>query len=63
MSEEIASLVKAADRLANMRACLRSGDEEFLNMYRAEHELFRKSASRPNLCESNWPEIEVIQNL
>ncbi|AWF79477.1 hypothetical protein BTJ40_00770 [Microbulbifer sp. A4B17] len=61
-SEELALLVKAADRLANMRACLRSGDEEFLNMYRAEHEVFRKSAYRPNLCESIWSEIEAIQN-
>ncbi|WP_444934620.1 HD domain-containing protein [Microbulbifer sp. JTAC008] len=62
-SEELALLVKAADRLANMRACLRSGDKAFLNMYRGEYEVFRRSAYRPNLCDKIWSEIEEIQNL
>ena len=60
--EEIALLVKAADRLANMRACVRSENEGFLDMYRAEHKVFRDSAYRPNLCEDIWIEIEKIQN-
>lgn len=61
--EELALLVKAADRLANMRACVRIKDEGFLNMYKSEHETFRKAVYRPNLCENIWTEIEKIQNM
>jgi len=60
--EELALLVKAADRLANMRACIRINDQEFLNMYKSEHDTFRSAAYRPGLCESIWEEIDKIQN-
>ena len=60
--ERLALLVKAADRLANMRACIRIRDENFLNMYKSEHQVFREAAYRPNLCENIWNEIEKIQN-
>lgn len=60
--ERLALLVKAADRLANMRACIRIRDESFLNMYKSEHHVFREAAYRPNLCKNIWNEIEKIQN-
>ena len=60
--ETLALLVKAADRLANMRACIRVQDNDFLTMYKSEHRVFREAAYRPNLCEGIWQEIENIQN-
>ncbi len=60
--EELALLVKAADHLANMRACIPIEDEGFLNMYKSEHEVFHKAVCRPNLCDDIWNEIEKIQN-
>jgi (p)ppGpp synthase/HD superfamily hydrolase len=59
--EELALLVKAADRLANMRACIRIKDQGFLDMYKSENTVFRASAYRPNLCENIWIEIDKIQ--
>ena len=60
--EALALLVKAADRLANMRACIRIQDEKCLTMYKSEYKVFRDAAYRPNLCENIWQEIEKIQN-
>lgn len=60
--ECLALLVKAADRLANMRACRRVGDDRFLNLYRSEYEVFRSSAYRENLCEDIWAELERLQH-
>ncbi|MFT7224393.1 MAG: hypothetical protein ACI82Z_001950 [Cellvibrionaceae bacterium] len=60
--EELALLVKAADRLANMRACIRIQDQGFLDMYKSENTVFRTSAYRPNLCENIWIELDKIQN-
>ncbi len=60
--ENLALLVKAADRLANMRACIRIKDQDFLNLYISEHEVFKKSAYRLNLCEGLWSELEKIVN-
>ncbi len=53
-SNSIALIVKAADRLANLRA----GNK--IDMYRAEHEEFRNAAYRPGLCERIWSEINSI---
>ena len=58
--ENLALLVKAADRLANMRACIRISDQPFLDMYKAENVVFRKSAYRPNLCDDIWLEIDKM---
>lgn len=60
--EALALLVKAADRLANLRASIHSQDKKFLNMYKSEHTLFREAVYRPNLCERIWQEIEDILN-
>lgn len=60
--ESIALLVKAADRLANMRACVRAKDQKLLSMYKAEYDTFKVSAYRENLCEEIWAKIDAIQN-
>lgn len=60
--ETLALLVKAADRLANLRACIRMNNQALLSMYRSEHAVFQKAVYRPHLCEKLWQEIEKIQN-
>lgn len=55
-----ALVVKAADRLANLRACVRDGRTKLLAMYRGEHEAFRAAVYRPELCDPLWDEIEAI---
>lgn len=42
----LALIVKAADRLANVRACVKNSPEK-LAMYREEHPEFRKAVYRP----------------
>lgn len=60
--ECVALLVKAADRLANMRACLRNDNRRLLKMYRSEYTVFRRSAYRAELCEEIWSELEALQH-
>ena len=55
-----ALLVKAADRLANLEACVATGNEGLLAMYRREHEAFRRAAYRPGLCNELWERIDRI---
>lgn len=52
-------IVKAADRLANVRACVRGADPK-LEMYRAEHEGIRAAAFRTGLCDELWAELDSI---
>ena len=57
----LALVVKAADRLANLRASAAAGGRgEKLAMYRREHPAFRAAAYRPGLCDELWAEIERI---
>lgn len=58
--ERIALIVKAADRLANVRASALSGNDEKLKMYRAEHPAFREAAFRPGLCDDLWNAMGLI---
>lgn len=58
---ELALIVKAADRLANMRACVADGNDELLAVYEAEHATFREAAHRDGLCPSFWGEMEQIR--
>jgi len=60
--ECIALLVKAADRLANMRTCVRNKNKQILGVYQSEYPAFRKAVYRPNLCDEIWSELENIQN-
>lgn len=57
---EIALVVKAAERLANMRACDVGNDPKRLAMYKSEHPTFKASAFRPDGCNEIWSELETI---
>ena len=57
---EIALVVKACDRLANMTACVAEGNARLLAMYRKEHAVFRASAHRKGLCDSIWVELDRV---
>lgn len=59
LSARWALLVKAADRLANLRACVVSGDSR-LHLYQREHAAFRDAAYRPGLCDVTWTEINLL---
>ena len=56
----LALIVKAADRLANLRASVQASADSKLGMYRKEHGAFRAAAYRAGLCEALWQEIEEI---
>ncbi|MCR9161838.1 MAG: HD domain-containing protein [Nannocystaceae bacterium] len=51
--------VKVADRLANVRTCVRSADAR-LRTYRREHAGFRPAAFRPGLCDALWTELDAL---
>jgi (p)ppGpp synthase/HD superfamily hydrolase len=56
----LALVVKAADRLANLRESVRSDNAEKLATYRREHPEFRAAAYRPGLCDDLWREIDEL---
>ncbi len=65
----LALVVKAADRLANLRQCVlelknpqpgQSPDNSKLQMYCREATEFRYAVWRPNLCDHLWAEIDRI---
>ena len=56
----LALIVKAADRLANLRMSARGRSGSKLGMYRGEHAAFRAAALRPGLCDGLWKEMEQI---
>lgn len=58
--DSLALVVKAADRLANLRASAVGGADSKLGMYRREHPDFRRAAYRPGLCDDLWREIDAI---
>ena len=55
---ELALIVKAADRLANIEACLAGGNKDLLAMYKAEHLTFQMSVYRKGLCDDIWQKLE-----
>jgi len=59
---EIALTVKAADRLANMRACVLENNVRLLAVYNSEYPVFRKSVFRPDACDEIWSELETLFN-
>jgi len=56
----LALVVKAADRLANLRESVRVANEKKLETYRREHPEFRAAAFRPGLCDEFWREIDEL---
>jgi len=59
-SHELALVVKAADRLANVRACIAGDRADLWRMYRDEHQIFRICAHRPGLCDPIWSELDML---
>ncbi|MCI5208652.1 MAG: HD domain-containing protein [Candidatus Electrothrix sp. ATG2] len=57
---EIALIVKAADRLANIRACIADRKERLLTIYKEEHPVFKKAVYRPGLCDEIWLELAEL---
>ncbi len=55
---ELALIVKAADRLSNILACIDFNRLDKLEMYKSEHSIFKKSVYRPSLCQDIWEKIE-----
>jgi (p)ppGpp synthase/HD superfamily hydrolase len=55
-----ALIVKAADRLANLRMSAQGSDGSKLGMYRREHAAFREAVYRPALCDAFWDEMDQI---
>ncbi len=58
--DTLALVVKAADRLANLRESSKPGSEKQLAKYRGEHPDFRKAVYRPGLCDPLWREIDTL---
>lgn len=57
---ELALIAKAADRLANVRACVEAGNREMLDKYRGEHAAFRPAVYRAGLCDPLWEELDRL---
>lgn len=57
-----AVVVKVADRLANVRSCMREGKVDLWNRYRAEHPLFWASAYRTGMCDALWADLNARMN-
>lgn len=55
---ELALVVKTADRLANIQACLSDNNTQLLSMYQKEHPVFQKSVYRKGLCDDLWAVID-----
>ncbi len=54
----LALVVKAADRLANMEACIADQKQALLETYKGEHEAFKKAVYRDGLCPDLWESID-----
>ena len=59
-NQAIALIVKAADRLANLRECLKTQHKRLLDVYIDEHQAIRSAICRPGLCDEIWEKIDNI---
>ncbi len=59
-ASELALVVKAADRLANVRSCVADQRNGLWEVYRREHPSFRQAAYRASLCEPLWAELDAL---
>lgn len=57
---ELALLVKAADRLANVRACVHDRKRALWELYRSEQATFKSAAYRAGLCDPLWAELDSL---
>ena len=58
--EKWALIVKAADRLANVRECVGRQNHKLLEMYKREHEAFREAVWRQGLAPHIWQELDTL---
>ena len=58
-TNSVGLVVKACDRLANVRECVRTNDSR-LEMYRREYPAFRDAAYRAGLCDAVWAELDEL---
>ena len=60
----VALVVKAADRLANLRESIKPGEknEKMILKYGGEHLGLRAAAYRPGLCDPIWSELRFISS-
>ena len=60
--DTVALVVKAADRLANLRESIKPGEknEKMILKYGGEHLGLRAAAYRPGLCDPIWSELDAI---
>jgi (p)ppGpp synthase/HD superfamily hydrolase len=56
----IGLVVKASDRLANLKAGVASGKDGLLSMYRKEHAAFKEAVYVAGLCDDLWAQIDAI---
>lgn len=57
---QLALIVKVADRLANVQACIADDKQDLLAVYHAEHVIFRPAAYRPGLCDEIWQQLDQL---
>lgn len=57
---ELALIIKAADRLANISACVRDSKLSLLSMYREEQSAFAEAAHRPGLNDGLFDKINQL---
>ena len=57
---EMALIVKTADRLANVKACIADQKSELLRVYRDEHPAFRSAAFRVGQCDGLWQQLDSL---
>lgn len=57
---ELALIVKAADRLANMKSCIENNHQRLLDTYRREYPAFHAGAYRPRMCDDIWQELHAL---
>jgi len=57
---ELALIVKAADRLANVRACIAGNRAAQWAVYHGEHAAFRAAAFRAGQCDALWTELDHL---
>ena len=58
-ADKIALIVKACDRLANVREGSKQRGPKY-QRYILEHAEFRNAAYRPNLCDNIWKELDEL---
>lgn len=57
---ELALVVKVADRLANVKACVADSKVSLWKVYQGEHAAFRAAAYRTGQCDALWLELDLL---